>query len=212
MKYNRLTCFLTGLVLLILFLLLSTAVYMDLNWVQTLDILGDQWLRVGISDRFTSFFHEITMLAETGIIALFSVILLLILFIYKKGIVSTWTLGTIIICGMLTPQLLEILVLREQPDYGLIYAGGYSFPSGHATMATVFYGITLMWTLNFVKDGWLKQIIVIMMPILIILIAWSRVYLGVHYLSDVIGGLLLGSGQLLIATSLYWKYQERPRG
>ena len=212
MKYNRLTCFLIGIIFLVLFFLIAIPVYLDHSWIQSLDAFGDQFLRQEIPDSFATIFHEITTLADTNTIVLFTLILLLVLFIFKKWVVSTWTLGTIVICGLIVPQLLKLLILRERPESGLIYASGHSFPSGHATMATVFYGIIMVWALNFLKDGWVKQLIIIIMPILIALIAWSRVYLGVHYLSDILAGILLGTGQILIATSLYWKFYERPRG
>ena len=202
----------SGVILLILFLILSLIIYMDINFIQTLDQLGDSVLRFETSDQLSHVFTEITAFADSGNIVFISLILVLFLFVLKKGVAATWTIGTIIMCGFVSPHLIKLLIVRERPETGLIYAHGYSFPSGHATMAVVLYGLMIIWSLIFLKSGWKKKLLTFFLSLLILFIMWSRVYLGVHYISDVIGGLLLGVGQLLISIGLYWSFQARPRG
>jgi undecaprenyl-diphosphatase len=115
-------------------------------------------------------------------------------------------LFTIVIIG--SPLLngwLKQIFQRARPElHRIIEIGGYSFPSGHAMNAFTFYGILtfLLWRHITVKKG--RMILILSSSFMIFMIGLSRVYLGVHYPSDIIGG-YLGSGCWL-AVSI-WAFQ-----
>lgn len=146
----------------------------------------------------TLFFKIITSLSSFKF--LFTVSLLLfIIFKNKKYSILSFINLTFIVC---VNQLLKIIFLRERPfDWMIIDVGGYSFPSGHAMVSTAFYGM-LMFLISLLDiDNKIKKILNILLTILIVLICVSRIYLGVHYASDVIGGLCFSLGYLIIITT-----------
>ncbi len=107
-------------------------------------------------------------------------------------------------------QILKLIFSRPRPfDLMLIDESGYSFPSGHTMIALAFYGflIYIIWQLNLNKK--IKKIITTVLIILIPLIGLSRIYLGVHYPSDVLGGFILALAYLIVFIKLVKKYDER---
>jgi undecaprenyl-diphosphatase len=96
--------------------------------------------------------------------------------------------------------VLKNLFGRSRPDIPLLEeAKGLSFPSGHALMSVTFYGLLIYITWNMVKKTWLKWTLSIFFAVLIFLIGFSRIYLRVHYPSDVIAGFSVGFLWLAIA-------------
>lgn len=94
--------------------------------------------------------------------------------------------------------LFKMFFHRARPDFlMLIQAEGYSFPSGHSMTGAAFYGFLIYLSMIFCKRPW-NLLLVIFLSILIILIGVSRIYLGVHYASDVIGGFFAGFAWLTI--------------
>lgn len=94
--------------------------------------------------------------------------------------------------SVLTSSLKELFE-RDRPNLIQEYDGtGYSFPSGHSTGPMVFYGFIIYLIIRSRFPLVAKWIVGIVLGLLIFLIGFSRIYLGVHYASDVIGGFLLG--------------------
>ena len=97
---------------------------------------------------------------------------------------------------------LKYLVHRPRPDILFqAYHGetGYSFPSAHATLAFAFYGFLIFMFYQSEATVLRKRVMAVAGAIIILAIGLSRLYLGVHYLSDVIGGYLLGAACLWLA-------------
>lgn len=79
---------------------------------------------------------------------------------------------------------------------------GYSFPSGHSMVSMAFYGFLIYLIYNNIKNKYIKWILICSLSILIILIGISRIYLGVHYTSDVLAGFLISISYLVIYTRI----------
>lgn len=95
--------------------------------------------------------------------------------------------------------VLKYIVQRNRPEgYRLIDESGYSFPSGHSMVSTAFYGFLIYLIIKNVKNRYIKDFLVILLGILIVLIGFSRVYLGVHYASDVIAGFFISIAYLIV--------------
>ncbi len=96
--------------------------------------------------------------------------------------------------------LLKPAFRRERPQIieRLADAGWYSYPSGHAMLAPVVYGFGLILLAQSVRDRRARAALVVLALTLPPLIAVSRVYLGVHYPSDVVGALFLGNAWMLL--------------
>lgn len=130
-------------------------------------------------------------------------------FIAVSLLVSIWLLGkrmarevlvlnlVLFVSGRLNNYLKNFFG-RERPEGEMLtYAAGFSFPSGHAMIATAFYGFLayLAWKHLPKNTG---NTVLVLMILVIVLIGLSRVYLNVHYMSDVIAG-FIGGGVLLAA-------------
>lgn len=111
---------------------------------------------------------------------------------YRKGAMISATLLPIATAGSIVlTQTLKVLFQRARPelfDSGY-YASGYSFPSGHATVAVGFYGTLTLLVAWRLKGLW-RWTVVTLGVALVLLIGFSRLYLGVHYPTDVLAGFL----------------------
>jgi len=110
---------------------------------------------------------------------------------------------TIAISSLVLMLLLKQLFQRKRPLSPLLKAAkGLSFPSGHAIMAVTFYGLLIYILQHIIVTDWLKYLLTVLVIALIILIGFSRVYLRVHYASDVLGGFIIGLLWLLISLAI----------
>ena len=104
--------------------------------------------------------------------------------------------------------LLKYLFKRKRPLYPLQEAKGLSFPSGHAIMSVTFYGLLIYIISQTIKDKPLKLSLIISLIIFIQLIGFSRVYLRVHYASDVAVGYITGLLWLIISLDVLKKIEK----
>ena len=158
------------------------------------------------SNSLTVFFKTITHLA--GGYILVGMCILTFLFIKNKKyfyLISFNFLNTI-----LFNQLLKLLFARERPlGIAMIVESGYSFPSGHSMAAMSFYGLLIYICFRSKLSIKKKWFIIVSLILLILLIGMSRIYLGVHYASDVIGGFCLTVSYLIIFTRAIENYLWR---
>ena len=102
---------------------------------------------------------------------------------------------------------LKFCFSRQRPlKYMLIDESGYSFPSGHAMVSMAFYGFLIYICYKMIKRKWLKNLMISLLSILIALIAFSRLYFGVHYPTDVLAGLTFGYIFLYVYIRIFNKY------
>ena len=104
---------------------------------------------------------------------------------------------------------LKMIFHRQRPLDMLINETGYSYPSGHSFVSIVFYGFIIYLIINSKIEKKKKYIITGLLSLLILTIGTSRIYLGVHYPSDVLGGFAGGLLYLLIFIKIYRKYGEK---
>lgn len=89
--------------------------------------------------------------------------------------------------------ILKLIFARERPDIlRLVTENSYSFPSGHAMINMALYTVLIIYSYKFIKSKRIKYPLIIAMMLLVIAIGFTRIYLGVHYAGDIIGGWLLG--------------------
>ena len=121
----------------------------------------------------------------------------------KLSFIITANLGLITIIN----QVLKFIVKRPRPsDLFLIVETGYSFPSGHSMVSLSFYGLLIYFIYKYFKNKKLKIFLITFLSLIIILIGISRVYLGVHFVSDVISGFLLSLSYLIIFIKVINKF------
>lgn len=140
-----------------------------------------------------------------GAIFLIFITVILCIFIKNKkiglAIISNLAIATIL------NFLLKNLVQRPRPtEYRLIDESGYSFPSGHSMVSMAFYGFLIYLIYKNIKNKKMKWTLITVLSILIIGIGTSRIYLGVHYTSDVLAGFLISIFYLILYISIIKKY------
>ncbi len=102
-----------------------------------------------------------------------------------------------------TTYIIKHIFYRARPIAEALYLeSGSSFPSGHATAAMALYGFLLYTIWKFDKH-YLKKVFIVFLFALIILVGVSRLYLGVHHLSDILAGYVVGFVWLLLSIKLH---------
>ncbi len=187
---------------IVLFIIFLLGVYFK-NYLIWIDDFGYSIISLFISDTMTNIMKFITFFADPFWSILFSCLVILL---WKK-IRKVFLINLISVFAL--NYVLKIIFSRERPiDINIINETGYSFPSGHAMISLAIYGFFayLLWKSNYKY----KKIGVILLILLIILIGISRIYLGVHYTSDVIAGFIISLSYLLFFIDfIYPKIKEK---
>lgn len=139
----------------------------------------------------------------------FLIILTIFLIIIIKDKRTSISITSSLILVTIISQTIKLIVQRGRPIDMLIEETGYSFPSGHTMVSMAFYGLLIYFVKISKLSIMIKRIVVILLLMLIILISFSRIYLSVHYISDVIGGICLASIYLIIVIPIINNYVER---
>lgn len=114
--------------------------------------------------------------------------------------------------GALLNLLLKNLFERSRPDqFTMVVATGYSFPSGHAMVSLCFYGMLAFLIARRIKKWQYRYGIAVLTMLFIAAIGVSRIYLGVHYPSDIAAGFAAGAVWLTFTISLLWWWEEQRR-
>lgn len=208
-----------GLALIALALLLAGAAWLFVGILQDV-ISGDplvradaavyqllQGLRTPSADRLLI---VITELGDPPMIAALAGAVLAWLAAHRSWrACAYWVGGLLFASGFAT--LLKMILHRPRPE--ALYAGwsSFSFPSGHATMSTVLWGLLAMLVARELGRRWWPWIFA-SVTVLVAMIAFSRLYLGAHWLSDVLGGLAFGTAWVAALSIAYLHHRPRPLG
>lgn len=189
---------------LILFLVIVENVFA--NEVTKMDVVGyefiaNNFIRVSLTPIvkiFTNFGSALFLLPVTILLCL----------ILKNRKIRFSILFNLIFITIIN-QVLKFIVQRPRPtDFKLIDESGYSFPSGHAMISVAFYGYLIFLIYKYIKNKIIKFLLISLLVILIIIIGVSRIYLGVHYTSDVLAGFLISLSYLIMYISISNKWIE----
>lgn len=155
-----------------------------------------------INDKLTPIVKVITHIGGAKIVFVLTVLAIILI----KGLKNKLFLLTGIVGTAGLNVVLKHIIQRERPNINrLIPEKGYSFPSGHSMMSMAFYGMLIFLIFKYVKNTALKWTLIVILTILLSTIGITRIYLGVHYPSDVIGGFLVSLTYLFILTEIYNK-------
>lgn len=166
-----------------------------------------QGTEAGWLTRIMKFF---TYIGTIRFIAILSIFVLFFLFKVLKHRLEILIYLAVVFSTPLLNRLLKLYFERARPDmHRLIEIGGYSFPSGHAMNAFSFYGILAFLVWRHVSTSSGRTAVILISSLMIAAIGASRIYLGVHYPSDVIGGYLASGLWISTVIWVFQRYQER---
>lgn len=156
---------------------------------------------------FNGFFKYFTFIGSFWGLAIICAVLF---FVVKQKDVPVFCALSLCFGGLVN-HLIKIVVKRPRPDLMIVAETGYSFPSGHAMMSLALFGILIYFACRYIKNKPLKIFVVAGLIVLTILIGFSRIYLGVHYLSDVLAGFSLSFASVIAFTFLHNLWITRPK-
>src|SRR5574344_55712 len=155
------------------------------------------------NNTLTTIMKMITFMGSAYFLGAF--IIISFIFIKNKKIPLCFLINLVTIT--LLNQTLKIIIKRPRPiGYRLINETGYSFPSGHAMVTAAFYGYLIYIIYKYIDNKVLKYVLMVLCAFLILLIGLSRIYLGVHYASDVVGGITFSIFYLILFVNISKKY------
>lgn len=156
-----------------------------------------------ISNQATPIAKAITNIG--GTVGVITITIILLIFIRNKKIGLSMVINLVLATGL--NVILKDILQRPRPtEFRIVDASGYSFPSGHSMVNMAFYGFLIYLIYKNVKNKYLKWGLIVFLEVLTLLIGISRIYLGVHYTSDVLAGFLVGISYLIIYTSAISKF------
>lgn len=149
------------------------------------------WLHAAASAPFTEAMHWVSVLQGTaGMLAMTAVAAALLWHAGQRRAVPLLLLS--VPGGMLLNVAVKHAVQRPRPDWGyaLQVPESFSFPSGHVASATLFYGLAVVWFWPRWRARWMRAALPIGAVSMVLLVAVSRIVLGVHYASDCVGAVI----------------------
>lgn len=151
------------------------------------------------SKSMDTFMKTITKFGNTMSVI---IILAIFVFILKKDDGYLLVMNTI--CVVSANQVLKHIIRRPRPDHlRLVKEKGFSFPSGHSMVSIALYGILIYIVNKNIKNKTLKIILIALLSLLILFIGLSRIYVGVHYPSDVLSGYILATVITILVIDYY---------
>jgi membrane-associated phospholipid phosphatase len=155
--------------------------------------------------NFITFFATHTFLLPANIILAFY-------FVFKRHRWYSIKVPVVALSSYLVMALLKLYFSRPRPDDPVFRtAAGFSFPSGHAMSAMTFYGLLIYITWRNVENPFVRWLLTVLLMFFILLIGFSRVYLRVHYASDVLAGFSLGLVWLVLSLWIMKKIETYTR-
>lgn len=154
---------------------------------------------ISLKSKFlTGFMYFFTELGSTKLVILLVLIGLVTSYFLKKLDWFKYAFLNVASCAVMM-KVIKSIVRRPRPEWRWIPEDGFSFPSGHTICAVALYGCLIL----FVSKSNLKckKLIIALLGFIGAIIGISRIYFGVHYLTDVLGSVLLASGLLVLTNS-----------
>jgi membrane-associated phospholipid phosphatase len=162
------------------------------------DLVIIQYVSELRSDTVTNVMHFFTSLGSITILTFMLISSLLWLIFKKKSYVGASFYVIAVAGGGLINLGLKHWFARVRPEGSLIIEHGFSYPSGHSMGSLIYYGFLGYLVIKSQHDRWLKTVSATFFIMLILLIGFSRIYLGVHYPSDVFAGFSAGTVWLML--------------
>lgn len=192
---------LCGLLLNGFFQLLDELQDKELGWFDNTVTMPIRQLR---SPGLTDFMHAITWMGDRTAYIIFGVALFIFFYLRYQSLIFPLQTGVVLLVSGGLNRWLKDLIERSRPTADqLVETGTMSFPSGHAMSGIAFFGFLIYLVWRLVSTSRIRWLLTTLLVLLILLIGFSRVYLGVHYPSDILAGYAAGGACLAVFISLF---------
>jgi membrane-associated phospholipid phosphatase len=195
-----------------LFLLIAVAAALS-STVAAMDGKVGTWLHVRATPLLTDIMAAVSFLGAPTTLTVVAVAGSLLL-LYARRHIEAAVLLAVVLGGNFLNFCLKHLIERGRPvfDDPLFSLTTYSFPSGHAMASTVFYGLLAIHASVNARQRYRAGTAIIAAVAMVALVGFSRVYLGLHYVSDVMGGMFEGIAWLALSVAALRHVQRRNAG
>ena len=199
---------------LLLFVILGYVVKFYPEQLKTLDSSVQTAIRGDLPETLTLLFRAITHLIDIPVIISWVLIVAFIFYRKQWKMESYLMLGNLALAGILIVTFKNIYQRPRPEILHLVEEKGFSFPSGHSLAVTIMVGTLIVILSQRIKNTVWRKIVQILLSLYIVSVLVSRIYLGVHYPSDVIASLCVGLGVLFMEFPFYDKlrFQWRFKG
>lgn len=162
----------------------------------------------GISEGGIRFMQSVSLLGNHLFLIPVSLLFMFYYFIINKKWMCI-RMAVVMLSSVLLLFSLKNLMQRDRPDSPFVEGiTNFGFPSGHAFMSVAFYGLLIWYAATYLNNKWIQYFIILLLLLLVILIGYSRIYLRVHYTTDVLAGYCLSYIWLILYTRLIDKEEN----
>jgi membrane-associated phospholipid phosphatase len=176
--------------------------YLDNDPIVRWDVEFSRWLHVHSNGTLRSFFEVVTYAGNVALLALLA--LAITFWLIRRRRFNEAALIALSAAGIeLLNGVLKLLFHRPRPELAYVHLDTYSFPSGHAAGTTAIYAVVLYVLASHLSSIPSRVFVAIGFVLLVVLVGFSRLYLEVHYLSDVLAGTSLGAAWACAALFVY---------
>lgn len=173
----------------------------------------DDWVLASVNqtanNTITQFMRFITFYGNHSFLVPANLLMIVVLLYYKQ---KKWATANTIaaLAGVGLMSMLKKILARPRPSHPLVEGiSNFSFPSGHAMMSLMFYGMLILLCLQFLNNKAYKTVAIFLLVTIILLIGFSRLWLRVHFITDVLAGYAIGLCWLSISMLLSEKIWSR---
>lgn len=202
---NKQTFLMKGSFALLLFVIIGYVVKFYPEMLVNFDQTVQTTIRGDLPDYLTMFFKAITHLIDIPVIITWVLIVTFIFYCKQWKIESFLMLGNLTLAGILIVTFKNIYQRPRPEILHLVEEKGFSFPSGHSLAVTIMIGTLIVIFSQRIKNQVWRKVVQIGLGIFLVSVLVSRIYLGVHYPSDVIASLCMGLGVLFMEFPYYDK-------
>lgn len=194
----------TGIIFLILYSVITWSVIADHGWIQRFDYALIALIQDQITESGAGFVSVATDIAGSPVVFILTLAVVLTLLTKRMYIAALWFGLTIYIFASFFMDTMKAVIGRERPDLLVItMESSMSYPSGHSIASVMLYGFVGLILILLLNKLWQKILTGGIAGFIILFVMTSRIYLGVHYPSDTIGGFTFGMAGIFISVSLY---------
>ena len=152
-----------------------------------------RFITPSITPERTTWMKAVTFFGNYKFLLPANLLLIAVLLLLNESF-TAWQVAVVALSSLLLKLGLKELFARNRPVNPMVDGiTNYSFPSGHAMMGVAFFGLLIWLAEKYIRNGFWRWASIALLVFIILLVSFSRIYLRVHYTTDVLAGLCLGS-------------------